>query len=466
MENRFQDLFNTLKNNRYQVANSTYKDRIKKLLALKKAIEVTYRQDIRDALFKDFGKPQLEVDLTEIYPIISEIKHAKKHLKFWMGKQPVNTPLSLLGASSYVQHEPKGVCLIMAPWNFPLNLLFCPLVSAIAAGNVVVLKPSEMTHHISKVMKTLVEHVFSPNEVVVIEGDVTVAEELLKLPFDHIFFTGSPQVGKLVMKAASQHLTSVTLELGGKSPSIVDASANIKDAVNKTAFGKFLNAGQTCIAPDYVLVHNSIKTRFVEAFKTTVAEFYSIDPESSTSYCRIVNERHFNRLLNHLEDAKSKGAQIEFGGEYNQENCFLSPTLVTDLPENASLFNEEIFGPILPIIGFDSLEEAVAIIQAKEKPLALYMFSKNKKHIDFIMKHTSAGGTCINHNLAHFLNNNLPFGGVNFSGLGKTHGVYGFEAFSNKRAVLKQHTKGTIDLLYPPYTGFKEKLVKWTVKWF
>ncbi|HEX9826696.1 MAG TPA: aldehyde dehydrogenase family protein, partial [Flavobacteriaceae bacterium] len=358
------------------------------------------------------------------------------------------------------------VCLIMSPWNFPINLTFGPLVSAIAAGNTVLLKPSEMTPNASKVMSEIVEEVFCEDEVLLIEGDAETAQELLKLPFNHIFFTGSPAIGKLVMKAASEHLASVTLELGGKSPVIIDDSVNLERTVKKIIFGKFLNAGQTCIASDYVLIKDTIKDEFVSLFSKYLKVFYSENPETSSSLCRIVNQKHFERLKAHLKDAISKNAVIVVGGSYNEEDCFLEPTLISDLPENASLLQEEIFGPILPLVTYKTMEEAVTYINAKEKPLALYIFSKNKKQIDFILSNTRAGSTAINHNLVQFLNPNLPFGGSNNSGIGKSHGFFGFQEFSNQRSVLRQHTFGAIDLLYPPYNKLKQKIVDLTIKWF
>lgn len=465
-DNSFIQIFNLLKENQFKIANTGSKQRIAKLKSLKKALEVTYKQELRDALKKDLNKPFLETDLTEIYPIIKEIKYISKNLGSWMKNQNVDTPLALIGASSWIKHEPKGVCLIMAPWNFPVNLLFVPLVSAIAAGNTVILKPSEMTVHTSKVMKKIIENVFSHDEVAFIEGGIQESQELLKLPFNHIFFTGSPNVGKIVMKAAAENLTSVTLELGGKSPSIIDASANLKDVVHKTVFGKFLNAGQTCIAPDYMMVHESIKDEFISLFKETVTKFYSENPEQSQSFCRVVNGKHHERLVNHLEEAKKLGAIVELGGIENEKNNYIAPTLISNVPKQASLLQEEIFGPILPIVTFKTVDEVLNMINSKEKPLALYIFSKKKSFTNQIINNTRAGATCINHNLIHFLNNNLPFGGSNHSGLGKSHGKFGFEAFSNKRAIMKQHTIGTLDLLYPPYNSFKQKLIDLTLKWF
>ncbi|WP_298262527.1 aldehyde dehydrogenase family protein [uncultured Lutibacter sp.] len=458
-------LFNNQQKNQFYVGNSTYKQRLKKLNALKKAIEKTYRTKIQEALYADFKKPFTETDLTEIYPIISEIKHVKFHLKSWMNKQRVATPIALLGASSYVKYEPKGVCLIISPWNFPINLTFSPLISAIAAGNTVIIKPSELTPNTSHLMKEIVEELFDEQEIALIEGEIETSQELLKLPFNHIFFTGSPSVGKIVMKAAAKNLSSITLELGGKSPTIVDKTANIKTAAKKIIWGKFINNGQTCIAPDYILVHQTVKSELLKELKKQISNFYSNNPAASSSYCRIVNEKHFNRLKDHILKAKQSEASIELGGNFNKDENYIEPTIISNLPINSDLLQEEIFGPILPIISFQNLNEAINYINSKEKPLALYIYTKSNKTANFIIHNTRAGGTCINHNIIHYSNHNLPFGGSNNSGIGKSHGFYGFQEFSNKRAILKQHTKGSIEFLFPPYSKLKQKLINFTIKW-
>lgn len=464
--NPYYEIFNRQKANQFKVGNTTYKERIKKLDALMVALEVDYKQKIREAMYADFKKPYLETDLTEIYPVLTEIRFAKSNLKSWMKNQKVDTPLSLLGASSYIVYEPKGVCLLISPWNFPINLTFGPLVSAIAAGNTVIIKPSEMTPNASKVMAEIIGALYKEDEVALFEGEVEVSENLLKLPFNHIFFTGSPQVGKIVMKAASKHLTSVTLELGGKSPTIIDESANLEKAVEKIIFGKFTNAGQTCIAPDYILLQENLKEQFTTLFKSKIKQFYTDQVALSDSYSRIVNAKHFERLTGYIAEAKENGSRIVSGGASDDKDHFIEPTLVFDAPEDSKLMQDEIFGPILPVKTFTTLQEPVDYINSKEKPLALYVYSKSDKNIDFIMSNTRAGSGCINHNLLQFLNHNLPFGGSNNSGLGKSHGFFGFEAFSNKRGMMKQHTMGATDLLTPPYTDFKQKLIDLTLKWF
>lgn len=466
MGNKFQEIFDLQKENQFTIGNSTYKERIKKLKALKKAIEITYRDKIRQALHDDFKKPFIETDLTEIYPVIGEIKHAIKNLKEWTSKQQAETPIALIGTSSWIVHEPKGVCLIISPWNFPVNLTFGPLVSAIAAGNTVILKPSEITAHTSNVMKEIISAVFNKNEVVLVEGEVDVSQELLKLPFNHIFFTGAPSIGKIVMKAAAEHLTSVTLELGGKSPTIVDKTANIKSAAKKIAWGKFMNNGQTCIAPDYLLVHESVKDELIEALRQQLKNYYTDDASTSNSYCRVVNERHFKRLQDNIDDAIKHKATIEIGGTTNKKENYIAPTIISNLPDEALLLQNEVFGPILPLKTYKTIEEAIDYINSKEKPLALYIYSKNNATVKKIINNTRAGSTCINHNVLQFSNHHLPFGGSNNSGIGKTHGYYGFLEFSNMRSVLKQNFKGSIELLFPPYNKKKEKLANATIKWF
>jgi aldehyde dehydrogenase (NAD+) len=461
-----QEIFKAQSQHQYTLGNSSASQRISRLNALQKAVEKTYRKDLQEALYKDFKKPAIETDLTEIHPVISEIKLVKKQLKSWMQPQRVKSPLVFIGSSAYVHHEPKGVCLIISPWNFPVNLTFGPLVSAIAAGNTVMIKPSEMTPNTAAVLADIVASIFKPEEVALFQGDVAVAQSLLSLPFNHIFFTGSPAVGKIVMNAAAKNLSSVTLELGGKSPTIVDASANIDQAAKKIAWGKFLNNGQICVAPDYLWVHESIKDAFVKAFIKHTTHFYTEQAAQSTDYSRIVNENHFQRLANHLEDAKKNGGIIEMGGHVEASENYISPTLISGLTANATLLKDEIFGPILPLKTFTEIEKVIDYINAGEKPLALYIFSKKPSHIKKVINNTRAGSTAINHSVVQYSNHHLPFGGSNNSGIGKAHGYYGFQEFSNQRSILKQFSFSAVEMLMPPYTPFKKKLSEWTTKWF
>ncbi|MEQ8707097.1 MAG: aldehyde dehydrogenase family protein [Phaeodactylibacter sp.] len=458
-------LFEAQRGHQFEVARSTARERIQKLGRLKKAV-LDRRQAIRDAVYADFKKPAAEADLTEIYAITTEIKHTSRHLKRWMSRHSVGTPLPFLGSSSWVQYEPKGVCLIIAPWNFPLQLAIGPLVSAIAAGNTAIVKPSEHTPHTSAVVREIIADVFDPREVVVVEGAVETATELLKLPFNHIFFTGAPAIGKLVMRAAAEHLASVTLELGGKSPTIIDETADLKTAVRRIAWGKFLNSGQICIAPDYLFVHESKKDEFVRLMAAQLKALYGDDAATSGAYNRMVNAKHFERVEGYLRDAEARGATIEIGGRRDASSDYIEPTVVSGVPDDALLMQEEIFGPVLPIRTFRSLETPLQVINSKEKPLALYLYSKSERNIRHILQGTRAGGTCINNNDVHFMQPNLPFGGSNNSGIGKSHGWYGFEAFSNARAVYRQYLPGALELLMPPYTSLKQRIIDLTIKWF
>lgn len=465
VSNKHQQIFDLQHENQYAIGNTTANERKAKIKALQHAVEVEYRDAIREACQKDLGKSSAETDLTEVFPVVSEAKFAAKNVKKWTKPHKVSTPLSLFGASSWIKYEPKGVCLIISPWNFPFNLTFGPLISAIAAGNCVIIKPSEMTPNSSTLMREIVGKLFKENEVALIEGSVETSTALLELPFNHIFFTGAPSIGKIVMTAAAKNLTSVTLELGGKSPTIVDETADIKNAATMIAWGKFANNGQICIAPDYVFVHESKRRDFSEALKNKLNEFYGENTEKSDSYARIVNERHFDRVKSYIEDAVKKGAKIITGGESKKDEKFLAPTVIEDAPFDSELMQKEIFGPVLPLFSYKNLSEPLEFIQSNEKPLALYIYSKNSANINKILDNTRAGGTCINNNDVHFFNHNLPFGGVNNSGIGKGHGKFGFEAFSNARGVMKQILPSGLQLMMPPYTDFKRKLIELTIKW-
>jgi len=459
-------IFRLQKNNQQKIADSTARDRIKKLDRLFDAI-LKYRTEIQESLYKDFRKHPSEVDIAEIYKITTDIKHMRSHLAKWMRPRKVGTPMSQIGSSSYIHYEPKGVVLIISPWNFPFSLTFGPMIAAISAGNCIVLKPSEYTPHASAMMKKIITELFDEVEVALIEGDVEVSTELLKLPFNHIFFTGAPEIGKVVMKAAAEHLASVTLELGGKSPTIVDETANLKTAAQRIAFAKWVNNGQICIAPDYVFVHQSVAEEFLNNLKVTLKSYYGDDASASESYNRIVNNKHFNRVKGYFQDALSKGAVVEYGGKTDSAQDYFSPTIMTNIPEDSDLWEKEIFGPILPFIIYTDLQEVIDKINAKEKPLALYIYSSNNKHVDRIINNTRAGATCVNHSAIHFYNNNLPFGGSNNSGIGKGNGFFGFEEFSNPRAVLKQWSPiSGLDMMSPPYTENKQKLIDMTIKWF
>ncbi|MCB9256533.1 MAG: aldehyde dehydrogenase family protein [Chitinophagales bacterium] len=462
-------IFKEQESNLQSIKNSTARDRRKKLKLLKSKI-FEYREAIQNALFADFKKPAIETDVSEIYPSIAELKHTLNHFEDWMLDEEVDTPITLLGSSAYIRYEAKGNCLLITPWNYPFYLAISPIIYAVAAGNAVILKPSEFTPNTAKILKKLLAEVFSEKEVAVIEGDHHVSTELLKLPFHHIHFTGSPKVGKIVMEAASKNLSTCTLELGGKSPTIVDETANMKEAANKIVWGKFLNEGQTCIAPDYILVHESKMAALVAAMKVEIENKYGSNMSSRMqggNLCRMVNSRHFSRVQDLVEDAKSQGAIVEYGGDFNEADNYIDPTILSSVPKHSNILQEEIFGPVMPMISYKSIDEALQIINGKERPLALYIFSKKEKNIEYIMQNTSAGGTCINDTLLHITQPNLPFGGINNSGIGKSHGKWGFIDFSNERSVHRQHFRFSMSmLLQPPYNKFSKFVIDMTMKYF
>jgi aldehyde dehydrogenase (NAD+) len=427
------------------------------------------RSAIHQAMYDDFRKAAVEVDGIEIFHVLSEIKLAVSHLDDWAAPKKVDAPLTMLGTRSFIQYEPRGVCLIISPWNYPFSLAVGPLISAIAAGNAAVLKPSELTPNVSGLLTRMVCEVFTDGSVVAFEGGPEVSKQLLSLPFDHIFFTGSPAIGKVVMKAAAENLTSVTLELGGKSPTIVTDSANINDAAERSAVAKFVNNGQTCVAPDYILVDEKIADKFIDRFIQKTEKLFAENGsfENSGNYCRIVNDRHFNRLNEILQDALQRGATLKWGGKTNPESRFMHPVVLTQVSPDARIMEEEIFGPIIPIIRYTKIEDAIAIVNNKPKALALYVFTSSSKIRNLILNQTSSGGVCINDCGIHFLHHNLPFGGVNNSGIGKSHGHFGFLAFSNEKPVLKQRSGLTsVKAFYPPYTAASKKLMDWFLKLF
>lgn len=448
---------------------SSYDERIFKLKKLSSWIK-THQKAIQQALWLDFNKPSPEVDLNEIFPVTSEINHAIKNLKSWMAPKKVSTPLPMIGTSAWIHCEPKGRSLIISPWNFPFNLTIGPLVSAIAAGCTVIIKPSEYSPNTSELIARMIKDLFDEHEIAVCLGEVAISTELLNLPFDHIFFTGSPAVGKIVMKAAAQHLSSVTLELGGKSPVIIDRTADLQDAAQKIIWGKFVNCGQTCIAPDYILVQEDIKEEFIMQAKIQIQQYY--DPhfkgiERSPDYARIINLKHFERLQNMLHDALEKGGKISFGGKTETASKYFEPTLLRDINAEMSVFQEEIFGPILPILSYKDVQAAIDLINARPKPLALYYFGSNSSNSKKVLEETSSGNMVINDCVLHFLHNELPFGGVNNSGIGKAHGYHGFLAFSNEKGVLKQRVGyNNVSLLRPPYGAKAKQIIASLIKWF
>ncbi|RIV19883.1 aldehyde dehydrogenase family protein [Fibrisoma montanum] len=459
-------LFDTQRRHAPQQALTTADQRIERIRRVQRWI-TDHEADIQKAMYDDFRKPAVEVSLAELYAVLSEIKYTAKHLKQWMKPQRVPTPVSLIGTKSHIRHEPKGNVLILAPWNYPFSLIVRPLVSAIAAGNVAMLKPSEMTPHTAALLHRMIDELFPPEEVALVEGDAGVAQALLDLPFNHIFFTGSPAVGRIVMAAAANHLASVTLELGGKSPAIVDETADLSQAAGQLAWGKYINNGQTCIAPDYLLVHQSVKEPFMNAFRQTVETMYRPNgqpADASDSYARIVNRRHFQRIRDLLDEAVQKGATVTIGGRMNEADNFIEPTVVEGVSDDMRIMQEEIFGPVLPVLTYTNLDDALRVVNTREKPLALYIHSRSRRNIQYVLDRTSAGDTVVNETMLQFGNVELPFGGVNNSGLGKSNGFFSFQEFSNQRGVMVREF-GTMKFLYPPYTDKVRKLIGWLTKY-
>lgn len=417
------------------------------LASLRAAIQ-RREADVVAALAADFGKPETEVILTEILPVLAEIRHTSANLKRWMRPKKIAPTLATFGTSARIRPEPRGVCLIVAPWNYPFNLALGPLVSCLAAGNSAIVKPSEMTPATSALIAEIVAETFDPSLVTVVEGGKEVSTALLALPFDHIFFTGSPAVGRIVMEAAAKNLTSVTLELGGKSPTIVGPGADLAKAAQWIAFGKFANAGQTCIAPDYLFVHESVKDAFVAALRERIAASYGSDPAASPDLARIVNEHHAGRLRGLLDDATTKGAKLLLGG--TQEGTRLAPTLLEAITPEMDIDREEIFGPVLPIMPYADLDDVIARINARPKPLALYVFDRDRAFADRIIAATTSGGVGVNLTVMHYTHPGLPFGGVNNSGIGAAHGEHGFRAFSHERGILEDRFS-SLPMLFPPY---------------
>jgi aldehyde dehydrogenase (NAD+) len=428
------------------------------LIRLKSAL-IRHEKEIEKALFEDFKKPASEVLLSETGVLLLEINHAIAHLNSWCADEYVNSSFLLFPSESRIMHEPYGVCLIVSPWNYPINLSFAPLIGAIAAGNTAIIKPSELTPKSSAIVRKIVEETFQSDFIAVVEGGIPETQALLQGKLDFIFFTGSPQVGKIVMKAAAEQLIPVCLELGGKSPCIVDASAKISIAAKRIVQGKFFNCGQTCIAPDYVLVEESIKDEFVEQLKHYIHQFYGANPAQSADYGRIVNKQHLNRLLGYLADG-----EIAHGGEVDDADNYFSPTLLLSVRPDSAVMNEEIFGPVLPILTWKNKEEIIEIVRSKPKPLAYYHFTRNKKLREELLQRLSFGGGTINDTLEHIVGSELPFGGVGVSGIGEYHGKYSFTCFSHKKSILLKTDRIDLPLKYPPLKS-KLNLLKKLFKW-
>lgn len=433
----------------YFASNATLcrKFRKEQLKKLQKALK-DWEKPLCDALWQDLNKSCEEAVMTELSIVAGEIKNHLSHLRGWMKRRCVATPLKMMPSRSSTVSEPLGNALIISPWNYPVQLLLNPLVGAISSGCTAILKPSPYVPNVSRVIEEMISATFGREYIAVVQGNRDTNSHLLEQRFDIIFFTGSPALGRMVMSAAAKHLTPVVLELGGKSPCIVDKDADIDVAARRIAWGKTLNAGQTCIAPDYLLIHESREKEFVEAYRKALLKLHGADIKSSRHYVRIVNDKAFERITGYI-----KGASIELGGKHDAKERFIEPTLLSNVSPDDPVMQEEIFGPVLPMIPFKERSEAVEFVRKREKPLALYYFGKAKDGNE-ILRLTSAGGSCINDTIMHIANENLPFGGVGNSGMGHYHGKLSFEAFSHKRAVVTTATWLDLPFRYMPYKMF------------
>ncbi|WP_209124843.1 aldehyde dehydrogenase [Alkalihalobacillus sp. BA299] len=447
MSETYEQLLQLQRNYFYSGETKDVHFRIQQLKKLKNAIKANEKK-LSDALRKDLNKSDFESYLTELGVLYNEITEAVKHVKAWAKPRKVKMPITHVGSDSYIYPEPYGVSLIISPWNFPVNLTIAPIIGAIAAGCCAIVKPSELTPNTSGILAHLLKQTFEDRYIAVVEGDVATSKALLALNFDHIFFTGSVTVGKVVMEAAAKHLTPITLELGGKSPTIVHKDAKLDVAAKRIAWGKFTNAGQTCVAPDYLLIHKSIKERFLEKLMYQIKDQFGDDVTQNSDYPRVVNGSHFDRLLSYMKDGT-----IVFGGRSIRERLFIAPTILENVTWNSAVMEEEIFGPILPVIEYETEQEVIDMVRKRPNSLALYLFAENKKMEQVVLKHLSFGGGCINDVIYHVGTTRLPFGGVGSSGIGAYHGKYSFDAFSHEKGVMHQSTKIDIPFRYHKTKG-------------
>jgi aldehyde dehydrogenase (NAD+) len=429
--------------------------------SLKKLLKVILQKEteIIEALYQDFKKPAFEAVLTETHYVISDLKDTIKKIDSWAKPKKVLPSILNFPSRDYIYSEPYGKVLIISPWNYPFQLALCPLIAAVSAGNSVILKPSELTPNTSKIIAEIIAEAFEKNHVDVVEGGIKESQNLLSQRWDYIFFTGSVAVGKIVAKAAAENLTPITLELGGKNPCIIDETANLKIAAKRIVWGKFINGGQTCIAPDYLLVKPEIKDQFIDFLKAEIIESYSINPEISPDFCQIVNDRNWQRLVQLIEPEK-----VVFGGKFDEATRYISPTLISETDLESAIMKDEIFGPLLPILTFNNDADLDRIIPKYEKPLALYVFSDNYTFSEKIIQKYSFGGGCINDTVIHFSNKRLPFGGVGHSGIGAYHGSLNFDTFSHKKGIVKKANWLDLPLRYAPYNNnlrYIKKLIKW-----
>lgn len=467
MDPRLHEIFERQRGRAPVMARTTAAERRERLKRLRAAV-VKRRPAIADAIHADLARPRAESELAEVHHVLQEIDYAIRHLPRWMRGRRGRTQLFLLGTSSRLRIEPRGVVLILAPWNYPVALVINPLVAAIAAGNCVVLKPSEKAPATAHLLASLVGETFDEREVALVEGGPETAEALLELPFNHVFFTGGTSVGRKVMTAAAKHLASVTLELGGKTPAIVDASANVRTAAQRIAWGKFFNAGQTCLAPDYVLVDAAVEKALLAELKTSIARFYGeseAERRASPDLGRIVDDQHFDRLVDLVERSTAAGACVEIGGEFDADTRYVAPTVLSGVTAEMPAMDDEIFGPVLPVLAYGNRAEAIAVVRRSGAPLGSYIFSRDERATEELLRGFPAGGTMVNNTLLHYIGSDLPFGGVGTSGQGSYHGYHGFLAMSHVRPVVRQREPALARIFFPPYEGrlfrFAQRVVRW-----
>ena len=461
METSKATIQNLVKSQRTFFATGKTRDVEFRLAALRKLQDliVAHEKEIADALLKDFNKPYQEAFSTEVANVLGDIKHVMKHLRGWAKPKKVASPLLLMPAKSHLYSEPYGCTLVIAPWNYPFQLQISPLVGAIAAGNTAIIKPSEITVNTQKLLVDLISKNFPPEYIAAVGGGVTESQLLLEEKFDFIFFTGSTRVGKIVMEKAAKHLTPVCLELGGKSPCVVTPDIDIKIAAKRIIWGKFLNAGQSCVAPDYIAIHSSIYEKFLTELKNTIVEFYGENPRNNSDYARVVNETHFDRIVSYIDKSK-----LFFGGQSEKSALYVAPTILRDVAWNDRIMEDEVFGPVMPCFKYDDISTLLSQIAERPKPLAFYLFTNDTGLQERVLANMSYGGACVNDTMVHLINPNLPFGGVGDSGMGGYHGKFSFDVFSHKKSAVRKPFALDATMRYPPYTDFKLKLIRFFMK--
>lgn len=455
------ELFAQMQARRWELAQSSAAWRKASLRRLKQTIQAR-QQDICNAVFADLGRPPFEVMTNEIHPVLEEINLAISQIERWMQPKWVGSGWAALGTWSHVQHQARGVVLVLSPWNYPFSLSLVPLVSAVAAGNAVVVRPSEKSPHTSQLIAQILSESFEPNHACAVLGEIEVAQALLELPFNHFFFTGSAQVGRIVMQKAAQHLATVTLELGGQSPAVLDESSHLQNAAQSIVWGKFMNAGQICIAPNHIWVPQNREQALLQALKNAMQRYFP-NPAQNPDYARMQSPQSVERLQRWVQESLAQGAKLEWGGDADPAQRFMAPTLLSGVTPQMPVMQEELFGPVLPVLAYNHPAEVLNHLQSHQ-PLALYLFSHNHSRLQQLLKQTTSGGVGINNTILHVGNIQLPFGGVGSSGQGNYRGWHGFRTFSHERSVLHQGPLLLTKLLHPPYSGWRRKLMEWVFK--